>query len=515
MIGRQAAPKNIAFKWKQKQGVAINCPFCGKDFYPEEILFCDTVSNTRIDVNAYDAVYAGFLERIIPFTTVQKDGMIVEMEKREKYYFHPWSDKRRPSELPFQKPLDVQYSTDNSLYPARIRVFRSDGLTPRMEMNAPRGGDDDGETERSFEDPLVGDLFQNLRAPSQDDDRPTFRDDIEITLTTKACPHCHCFLPENIGCHPLHRVVMLGSSRAGKTTYMTMAAHQMTSGVGLPAGLMACTISPESKRYFDYLVSCLQKGILPATLLDVANSVRVAFPLLFTIQPLQGGDPYFLSIHDCPGEAMQNQGFLANFPALSTAEGAIMMLDPYQFLQGLDAEVEDEKMDICTETFGATVHLFGQNLPFFENLRQIAFVLAKMDLIYGVDDEKLIHPDDYPYMDCMDLQQEHAGGVDLRWILNLSSQVRGAICNQLQYAHFDNHVNQLLERRAGLEATAFCCSTQSWNEGNRCFVPIIDTARRNGAVNMGGYRVLEPLLYILAQCGLLPVKGAVRGRPRR
>lgn len=509
MIGKKARPGNAMNKSKPKPGGLINCPFCGRNFQPEDILFCDTV-NTRIDVNAYDAVYAGFLQNIIPFTTVQTDGIIVEMEQRPKYYFHPWSDKNRQHKPPFHLPLDRQYSPDNALYPARIRVYRNNGLTPRTEMNGQQNNAADGDAEHTFDDPLVGDLFQSLRASSQEDDRPNFGDDVEITLTTKACPRCHCFLPENVGCYPIHRVVMLGSSRAGKTTYMTMAAHQATSGVGLPAGLMACNISPESKRYFDYLVTCLQKGILPATLLDVANSVRVAFPLLFTVQPPGGGEPFFLSIHDCPGEAMQNDGYLANFPALGTAEGAIMMLDPYQFLPSLDSQDINDGMDICTETFGQTVQLFGQNLPFFANLRILAFVLAKMDLVYGASEDKLIRPDDYPYMDCMDLQHQHAGGVDLDWISNLSIQVSGAICNQLRYPHFENQVNQLLERREGLEATAFCCSTQSWNDGSRSFVPIIDTVRRNGAVNMAGYRVLEPLLYILSKCGLIPVKSKTR-----
>jgi len=487
----------------------ISCPFCGNDFAPEDILFCDIMEHETIDMASYDSAYARFSENFIQLQTISvtsSDGkeIKIEMEKRNKYYFHPWSAQNRADKPPFHEPISCQYGNTHQLYPNRITVRRNDGLTPRMEMNAPDEPKPDAfspQNEDSLADALTGGQFRMASAHLTDEDKPQLPGNPTFTLTTKACPHCHCFLPDDIGLYPLHRVVMLGSTRAGKTTYMTMAAHQITSGTGMPSGLMQCTISQESKRHFDYLTKCLKYDKLEATRFEGTNRPKVVFPLLFTVKP-DNGSPFFLSIHDCPGEAMQSNAYLANFPALSTAESVIMVLDPYQFIQNVNDNGH------CNVNFNDTVTIFQNNLPFFKKLRQIAFTLTKTDLIYGSEPDKYIHPNDYPYMDEMNLKDQHNGAVNLQWIANMSNQVSGAISKQLGYGHYENNIRLLTDQRNGLEATTLCCSTRSWNaaQDQGRFIPIIDESSGRRTYNMNGYRVLEPLLCILAKCNLLPVK---------
>ncbi len=493
----------------------ITCPFCGKGFEPEDILFCDTVRGHAVEAKLYDSVYGTFLDDIISFNPVTNgDDITVEMEKRELYYFHPWSDKNRKDKPLFQMPVECEYG-NCKLYPARIKVVRNNGLTPRMEANeAEQDGSSSAPIAFSIESELTNGQFQNASTNQSDEDRPNFQGDVTRVLTTKACPRCHCYLPDEIGCHPLHSVVMLGSTRAGKTTYMTMAAHQATSGVGLPAGLMSCSLSDESKRYFDYLIKCMKYGILPSTPLDDKNNIHVVFPLLFTVVPQGGLEPFFLSIHDCPGEAMQNNDYLSNFPVLGTAEGAIMMLDPFQFLKDRNAQGLSTQCDTCTESFNSTLNLFEKNLSFFKSLQQLVFALTKFDLIYGDHPDNKIHPDDYPYMDQMSLDEQHENGVDLEWIRNLSTQVRGAIANQLEYPDFENRADALKQKSEALKVTTLCCSTQSWNDAAKRFVPVIDKSSEKGTANMIGYRLLEPLLCVLAANNLLPVKDSHRKRKR-
>jgi hypothetical protein len=492
-----------------RTSIKINCPFCGSDFEPEDILFCDTISGKVSDINAYDSVYAGFLEHIIAFTRANATipgGKTVEMEERDKYYFHPWSNKNRSGALPFHKPIHIEFGR-SPLYPAKITVNRNHGLTPRMELNGSQPYDQiPGPDASAFENDVTNGQFRGMDAHQEDEDTPHFDGDVIKTLTTKACPHCHCYLPDDIGCFPLHRVVMLGSTRAGKTTYMTMAAHQAITGIGLPSGLMRCNISAESKRYFDYLIRCMENGALPSTVLDIANNVRVVFPLLLTVTRQDTDESFFLSIHDCPGEAMQNPDYLVNFPALGTAEGAIMVLDPNQFLQNNALRDTIAKADTCTETFNGTLALFLRYLPFFRNLRQLIYTLAKIDLIYGTEEEKKIHPKEYSCLDNPNFLEQHANAVDLEWIRNMSIQVSGVIMKQLNFKDYTNRSSDVTRILRNLEVTTLCCSTQSWNEGTCSFVPVLD--RRNDiiAVNMTGYRILEPLLCILAKCNLLPVK---------
>lgn len=499
-----------------RTSVKINCPFCGNDFDPEDILFCDTVIGKISDINAYDSVYGSFLERIIasnPVNSSNHGGNPVEMEGRNKYYFHPWSNKNRASKPPFHKPKHIEYG-NTELYPARITVNRNHGLTPRMEMNGTQPQRDiihDAEA-FAFENELTNGQFHGMDAFQEDEDKPNFAGNITKVLTTKACPHCHCYLPEDIGCYPLHRVVMLGSTRAGKTTYMTMAAHQAISGIGLPSGLMRCSISTESKRYFDYLIHCMENGVLTSTVLDTADNVRVVFPLLLTVTRQDTNESYFLSIHDCPGEAMQNSDYLANFPALGDAEGAIMMLDPNQFLQNAALQNAIANTDTCKETFNGTLSLFLRYLPFFKNLRQLVYTLAKIDLIYGSEDWKKVHPKDYLFLDNPNFLEQHANAVDLELIRNMNIQVSGVITTQLNYKDYPNRSSDVTKISSNLEITTLCCSTQSWNEGACCFVPVLDVQNDIVNVNMTGYRILEPLLCILAKCNLLPVKGSSRKR---
>ena len=490
---------------KRRARHTIRCPFCGNDFEPEDILFCDVLENQPEEASLYDSVYADFSEKFIQLNAVNAtdskgDPVTIKMEPRKQYYLHPWSDTNRKDKPPFHKPLQCKNGNAHKLYPARIKVRRNNGLSPRMEMSVPEPSDTaTQQTEGSYINTLNSKpLFKSGANPSEED-HPQFPGDPIKTLSQKACPHCHCFLPDDIGLYPLHRVVVLGSTRAGKTTYMTLAAHQITSGTGMPAGLMKCTISEESRRYFDYLTQCMKFDVLEATRFENSNRIKVVFPLLFTVYP-DSGSPFFLSIHDCPGEAMQNNTYLANFDELSDSQSVIMMLDPYQFIPNANEEGH------CTINFNDTVNLFESNLQFFSDLRQIVFTLTKMDLIYGTDDDHYIKPKVYPNIDEKNLEDQHKDGINLTWIDDMSVQVSGAITTQLGYGHYETQICNLAKAQSNLGITSLCCSTLSWSNGNQCFVPIIEDRDGRRAYNMNGYRVLEPLLCVLAKCNLLPVK---------
>ncbi len=499
--------------WKrEKKPQEICCPYCGKPFRPEELLFCDFDGDRVMDDQQYDPVYAKFISGMIPFDRVAlKSGDFIEMARRPKYFFHPWH-KDYSKEKPFTKPIKIENSTEHDLYPSTITVYRKNGLTPAM-LETGGAAAEQAQAEGKLSGEGKNGLFDREQEHATSD-RPTFSGDATSRLRTKACPHCHCMLPENVGLYPMHRVVMLGSTRAGKTTYMTLAAHQLASGVGMPAGLVSdCVIGEESARYFDYLVNCLKANVVPATLLMKKDMIQVVFPIVVTVRPKGGYAPFFLVINDCPGEAMNDGHFLDDFTALRDAIGAILMMDPCQFTGVLKEDVHKVEeqglhMDVCDQQFNRTLDKIKPRLSEFKKLCQIAMTLTKLDLIYGEGPDYRIQRGMYPYMDKEDLREQHANAIDLEWINQLSLQVSGAITRQLNYEAYAPSLDSVLDHAREVNITTLCCSIRTWNNAERKFIMPSGIQGENQNVNMLGYRLLEPLLCILGQCGLLPAKDA-------
>lgn len=475
----------------------IRCPYCNQDFDPADLLFCDFTDQLIEDEGAYDPVHAAFMKGIITFTQEQSEGRTVQMAKRKRYYFHPWSDKNRQGK-PFTKPNSMRMG--DAGFPESITIYRAKGLTPLMEA----GQEEEKAVEQTAE---VEEGFGGFRRGGirQDSEGPQFSPDTTFVLSVKACPKCHCRLPEAIGKYPLHRIGVLGGTRAGKTTYMTLAAHQLENSVGLPKGLVeTCLISEESKRFFDFLIGSLKINRLAATPMHYSDGVQVVFPIVATITPTGNAQPFILAINDCPGEAMLDRAYLNNFYALEEMEGALMVMDPSQFL--LHETMRLESKEVCDVAFNRTIGEFTLLMNNMSKLRNMAFVLAKLDLVYGIEQHHKIRPGDYSCIDESDLREQHHNGVALNWIEQLSIQVSGAISTNLGYADYLDKLKSLEERKSGLVTKSFCCSTRTWNPVLKVFIDPTSPDSPEVNVNLTGYRLLEPLLYLLARNGNLPVK---------
>lgn len=489
---------------------AIRCPFCNQDFDPHDILFCDEENFPVGDIHNYDPVHGSFLAGIIQFNKVEgANNQSAEVASRKKYYFHPWSGKNRGGK-PFFEPLKTEKG--NAGYPASITVYRKNGLTPQREMGRSQAAASAATAEEADE---IGSIFQREQQP--EDDGPRFAEDTTFTLRTKACPKCHCFLPDDVGDLPLYRITVLGSSRAGKTTYMTLAAHQLTSGIGLPRGLVNnCTISRDSKRFFDYLIKSMQIGKLEATTMDYRDKIQVVFPIVCTIKPHGEGGPFILAINDCPGEAMESTAYLDNFYALASMDSALMIIDPSQFMldrapqaQAYGAEWESgmqqpAQKTVCEVAFPSTLREFTQRLKDMKQLKHIAFTLAKLDLVYGTREHDRIRPGDYTHISQSDITQQHSDGVDMNWIDTLSIQVSDAITTRLGFLDYVNRIENVYIEKPGTQVKSFCCSTRSWNADSKSFIDPSQGLSDHVNVNLSGYRLLEPLLYLMAVEELLP-----------
>ena len=484
-----------------QQKAKLNCPFCNQDFEPEDILFCDEEEQLVPNEN-YDPVHRKFLESIIQYNQVVDDsGNRIILRNRQKYYFHPWSDKNRQGK-PFNKPINIKMGEGG--VPERLTIYRANGLTPARENSVINQETREESSPVPVDENLYGDYYSGSAQQSTEEDLP-FSPEVSFVLTTKACPKCHCYLPDDIGKYPLFRITILGSTRAGKTTYMTMAAHQLENlNVGMPAGLIQrFSMSKDSKRYFDYLRECLKVGKLEATPLLMSNGVRVVFPIVSTIYPEgKNQQPFILAINDCPGEAMVQGAFLDNFYALGSMDGAMMIIDPSQFSSEI-YDIEDATQEEiaqrtrCEVAFNNTLSEFVSRLGDMKKLRYIAFTLAKLDLVYGRNNK--IQPQQYDKIDEHDIKKQHQNGFDFEFVDNLNLQVNDAISSKLLYEDYSCKVNSIIEKTNGsVSAKSLCCSTYSWNPVSEKFIPPV-------GVNQNGYRMLEPILYLLASAALLPV----------
>ncbi len=536
----------------------LYCPFCSHQIAPQDILFVDVDQLANIDNETYDPEFIKFNRRVLEIRPVNTpDNQIIQMEARPVYKFHRWTQPE--GNLPFAEPLHISMSPD-APFPDDIRVFRSKGMTPRQlagDDPAPWAKVSSVETEASAEaeksderdKPIsVSDALRSMiisgtaNKQEEQEEAPisAMPDDATMTLTNRACPHCHCVLPEGFGRLPVYRVSMLGGTASGKTTYMTAAANLLSNRRGLPTGVIRrCSVCKESKRYFDFLIRCLEYNKLDATVKDDLYTVQFVFPIVLnvtTVGESENGESqekeFILIINDIPGEAMDDDDFMLEYPGLTQANAAIMLMDPFQFIESIDAKKELARNDLAmlrkNTDFTAedvqnhrnrfTPSDFSGTLGTCEgmvcngkflHLTSFTFVLNKLDLLYG-GNEPFVNVDRDHQLTCIngqyDLNAQHAGGLDLDFIERLSNQVVYLIEQKLGYGELE--YTRTIEPIATRLKPVYtmCISIRSWDQGQAKFTIASDEFGRTDAENIIGFRLLEPLLYSLYALGVVRSK---------
>lgn len=537
------------------------CPFCSQEIIPEEVLFVDNDWNIGgIVESEHDPQRFEKLEsRVLRFTNqVTADGKKIELQSRPIYRYHRWH-KPTKENLPWQEPIEVNIK-GNSPFPEKIKILRGNGLTPKQLMGAEKAP---WENETKEDAPVpaeeekkekslaammkatiaaqVSNKVETENTNNADENYASIRK----ILTEKACPHCHSILPEKFGVAAMHRIMMLGGTRSGKTTYMVAAANLLKNQSGLPLGVISgCTIAKESERYFNFLIECMEYGKLETTPLDNASVTRFVFPIVVNVTALneaQEEHEFILIINDIPGEAMRDKDFLMNYCGLLEADAGIMLIDPLQFVPALDTKREMAREDLqqrqgseaAIDDSMVKKHLEQQFTPYpfletfkyvkamiaendFYNLRCFSMVLNKFDLLYAgrtpfIDQNVAnsltrihgIHNLGQIKGSTSQAQSQHDDGIDLDLIASISRQVVGIIEGRLRFKNYSTSLAPIGMKTG--EVVTLCTSVRNWNaaEGN-FFNPIVDGKAE--AEDIIGFRLLEPILYVLAKTGLLITK---------
>lgn len=524
------------------------CPFCAGSFRAEEVLFVDEdKTGTVTNESEYDPEQFEFQQRIVSFNnTTEWDGKTpIQIENRPKYKYHRWHEV---GSLPFQAPISFN---GPSAIPDDIIVYRSKGMTPNQlsgkepapwehvtrvaEEEKPPEPETKVSKGEALRNMLLSGMANQQKAQAAAAVEQTIMpDDVQKTLTNKACPRCHCLLPDLFGSVPTYRISMLGGTASGKTTYMVAVANLLDKMSGLPSGVInGCQISAESKRYFDYLIKCLEHNKLSSTALEESTFIRFVFPIVLNMTTVTddgfGERQFILIINDIPGEAMESKDFLMTYPGLLATNAAIMLLDPVQFAgtQRKKAMIQSDMEAIHLDTADTDVYnsharsftptTFDKTLGHikamlvqdkFSQLSSLTMVLNKIDLLYGRKSNVLDVNKDAALKNVNgqnELNEQHRDGMDMVFVQELSRQVEHIIEKKLEYSTYTTALRPMVQNLQHMVYT-LCISIRSWNAGKGNFDTLRDEHGYVNASEIIGFRMMEPLLVSLVHLGLVRTK---------
>ena len=328
--------------------------------------------------------------------------------------------------------------------------------------------------------------------------------------TIRICPVCHSRLPVHFGKVPSRLIVPVGAKEAGKTVFMTVLVHELMHQTGqrLNAAITGADDSTRERFTRDYERPMYRDSELLAPTTPAARTPDRA-PLVFRFTTEGRGaaagprgrlglpgraEPQrtLLSFFDTAGEDLRSaRSVEQNVRYLAAADGILLLLDPLQMpgARGLAAAdtrlptpgtTDDEPANVL-ENVTDLIMATQVRKPNERISKPLAIVFTKMDALLGdlKDTSPLLRPPpDTPYFDDRDSLEVHTEMQRLlaRWNGSRIDQIA-----QLNYRHY---------RYFGVSALG-----ESPTADNRV-----------SGRGIRPYRVTSPILWILAQFGIIGVK---------
>lgn len=515
------------------------CLFCGETFHASEVLFADEI--TKSSQTYPDPVLVRHYAKFIS----APDQIPTQL-------LHRW-DRLLQQNLDFSSGEEMPFSIYARCYDGQLNLDEPAAAPTQADAGAA----------------LLASLAENgtpgnTAGQLQDVQKELLRgvpEGMFKTIDKRICPYCHCTVPRGLGQLPAYRVSMLGGTSSGKTTYMLLAAQQMTTlypggnVLNNVLGLANGALIGESEAYFRKIHDLYMAGRLQGT--PIAEYIpKPVFPLVFLITPIEGKEPFFLTLQDYPGEGMVKGNHLINSPNTLAANGVILLVDPEQLMinagvvakspDGTDApprrtdgedsppaqatafdaalmgknaeanpagqavgrkvETEPENELHCVDDLPQTARILSINISRFTQLQKIIVTLSKLDCLYkeNASHVSVLQRGLYPTLDNGNLRTDHQNVInrsvlnDLHLIMtHVFSTFERSIGNpEKDYAN----LKQMLgcAGKVKPEVTLKAVSCRAWDDARMEFVQFVD----NQAVL--GHRLLEPLLELLADARLLP-----------
>ena len=329
--------------------------------------------------------------------------------------------------------------------------------------------------------------------------------------TIRICPVCHSRLPVHFGKLASRLIVPVGAKETGKTVFMTVLVHELMHQTGqrLNAAIAGADDFTRQRFTSDYESPMYRESKLLAPTKAPEAPNRAPLVFRFTTEArgprvlnghlgragrFRGGEPRrtLLSFFDTAGEDLRSQQSVErNVRYLGAADGILLLLDPLQMpgaralaapgtLLPTPGTTDDEPARVLENVTDLMLSKPGGK-PNERISKPLAIVFTKMDaLLHDLRETSplLRPPPQTSYFDERDGREVHTEMQRLlaRWNGSRIDQIA-----QLNYRHF---------RYFGVSALG-----ESPTPANRV-----------SARGIRPYRVTSPILWILAQFGIIPVK---------
>ena len=342
-------------------------------------------------------------------------------------------------------------------------------------------------------------------------------------LVDKAmCPHCHCAIPTDYLAIPdenCHSVALIGYPSTGKTAYKLAIMDELVKN--FKARFRMC----QSVEVFADSVKFLksEEGNFANGQAETTDANATVFPMIFAIR--QRDSSHLITLYDLPGEAYRPQHSiqLAAHAGIQSVDAAIMLVDAGQLYEHaraakLTVEVVDESgrvvdtketdityPELNTDITAPLEHLRKYRIG--SSIEHMALVVTKADLLIGKYGT-YFGENNPVYLKMLEIchsdeSKEHEGKVN-RVILNkIDAQTMKAIQEVPAYEKRDikGEICDMLygETLKPGNIKSFVVSTLRRPDANATSFVVSDES------NYTRHRVLEPMLYLMANWGMVPV----------
>ena len=443
------------------------CPYCGTQITPENILFWETVKTQYTD-----NIRGDFLRR---------HGVTVSAgNKFPRLYY-----KVKPG-------INVSREDSNG-YPTMIEDHLGNAIAP-----ADLGTSSREERPDSFDDDFDSDGFDD-----GSDSRNDRRDREIHNIPKRACPNCHCELPQLFGMLKTYHVAMFGGRASGKTAYLVNLFQQLTAQLS-SNDLGSVYLENESAGFLQPMIDDYeQSGTTRPTPADGG-----LMPILCHFK--NKNDEAFITFYDIAGEGTADPAYMANHKGIANCETLMLMIDPNMFVGGAFFQAWNANHntgenryalggDCCSVPLDNLLNEAGVLCrEYSDKIKYIVCVITKIDMLLEAE-EKSFSSGDIEVV--KDIGDAHHGAVNLPVL----KRVNDDLSTYLIKKHGINLKDKLLysfgsDMRVNLLGVS--TSTRVKGTGSEIrFEP------RSSAVDKK-HRIIEPFLVVLMYFGLIPARNA-------
>jgi hypothetical protein len=323
--------------------------------------------------------------------------------------------------------------------------------------------------------------------------------------TIRICPVCHSRLPVHFGKVGSRLIVPVGAKEAGKTVFMTVLVHELMHQTGQRFNAAITGADDYTRQRFasEYERPLYRESKLLAPTTAAGTHNRAPLVFRFTTESQAGvfrsgvfgnGNPQrtLLSFFDTAGEDLRSQQSIEqNVRYLGAADGIVLLLDPLQMRGARELAApgtrlptpgppDDEPATVLENVTDLLLSSEGKN-PNKRIGKPLAIVFTKMDaLLHDLKETSplLRSPPQERYFDERDSLEVHTE------IQRLLARWEGTRIDQIAQLNYRRY------RYFGVSALG-----ETPTQDNRV-----------AARGIRPYRVASPILWLLAEFGIIPVK---------